>query len=59
MCLEELVRLYAHEAQRLFQDRLVEQSEKEESLAQLALITKRNFKLLDIDTIIKPPLLFS
>lgn len=56
---EQLVRLWAHEALRLFSDRLVTQSEKDFCNNLLKEISEQYFKGVDIQESLRPPLLFS
>ncbi|CDK26410.1 unnamed protein product [Kuraishia capsulata CBS 1993] len=57
--LEGLVRLWAHEALRLFQDRLVTQSEKDWSFDTLKGVVGSIFDSIDIERALKQPILFS
>lgn len=57
--LPELVRLWAYEGLRLFQDRLVEESERQWTDAALDDAAKAAFPALDIATVLARPILYS
>lgn len=56
---EELVRIWAHEALRLFSDRLVEDSEREWCEAKVDEVARKWFAGLDHDKALARPLFFS
>jgi len=57
--LEDLVRLYAHEALRLFEDRCVEQQEKDWCNENVYIIAQKWFPQCDLDKSLSRPVLFS
>ncbi|KAJ3322044.1 hypothetical protein HDV06_003645 [Boothiomyces sp. JEL0866] len=57
--IEELVRIWAHEGIRLFQDRLVNEAEKDWSDDLLQKTAVQNFPGVDIDVALSRPILFS
>jgi dynein heavy chain 1 len=57
--LEELVRLWAHEALRLFEDRLVTEEEKDWCQEAVDRIAHQCFKSVTTKTVLKRPILFS
>ena len=61
MTMDELVRLWAHEALRLFQDRLVSEAEKEWCDSQLGDIAKRFFShgVSNLASCLQKPMLYS
>ena len=59
MTMDELVRLWAHEALRLFQDRLVTEEEKEWCEAQLNETARKYFTNVDMAACMQRPMLFS
>ena len=56
---EGLVRLWAHEALRLFQDRLVLPEEKQWTEEQVDAIAQKHFKNVDVAVALKRPILYS
>eukprot|EP00466_Bigelowiella_natans_P012270 jgi/Bigna1/52380/estExt_Genewise1Plus.C_70193 len=56
---EDLVRLFAHEALRLFQDRLVEKAEREWTDEKLNAVILKNFPGVDLARALRRPILFS
>lgn len=58
MTIEELVRLWAHEALRLFQDRLVTEDEKSWCMSQLYEVASSHFAV-DVNECLKQPMLYS
>ncbi|KAI5304245.1 hypothetical protein KEM56_006700, partial [Ascosphaera pollenicola] len=59
LSLEGLVRIWAHEALRLFQDRLVEESERQWTDETVRRIALENFPTMDEEKALKGPILFS
>lgn len=59
LSLEGLVRIWAHEALRLFQDRLVEESERQWTDEAVRRIALENFPTMDEEKALKGPILFS
>lgn len=59
LTIEELVRLLAHEALRLFQDRLVEESERKWTDENIDEVIKSNFQGIDFETALARPILYS
>ena len=57
--LEDLVRLFVHEALRLFEDRLVHQEEKDWCNETVDLIAQKRFPNADLDKSLIRPVLFS
>ena len=57
--LEQLIRLWAHEALRLFEDRLVTDEEKEWCQESIDRISKEVFNNIDFNSTLKRPILFS
>ena len=58
-CLEDLVRLYVHEALRLFEDRLVTPEEKEWCNQTIDMIAMKWFPNANLDKALERPILFS
>ncbi len=56
---EGLVRIWAHEAQRLFQDRLVTQAERDWTDARIDEIAAKHFPMIDLTKALARPILFS
>jgi dynein heavy chain 1, cytosolic len=59
LTLEGLIRIWAHEALRLFQDRLVEQEERAWTLEMVRQTAQEHFPTADIDQALQGPILFS
>lgn len=59
LTIEELVRLLAHEALRLFQDRLVEESERKWTDENIDDVIRSNFQGIDLDAALARPILYS
>ncbi|KAJ9657280.1 dynein heavy chain [Neophaeococcomyces mojaviensis] len=59
LSLEGLIRIWAHEALRLFADRLVEPAERAWTSDMVKQIALENFPTADIDTALQGPILFS
>lgn len=59
MSMDELVRLWAHEALRLFQDRLITDEEKEWCDTQLIEIASKHFSSVNIQACLQKPMLYS
>lgn len=59
LTVEELVRLLAHEALRLFQDRLVEESERKWTDDNIDDVIKSNFQGIDLEAALQRPILYS
>jgi dynein heavy chain 1 len=59
MTLEELVRLWAHEALRLFHDRLITPEEKTWCSNMVDEVAGKYFPGVDLDTVLQKPLLYS
>jgi len=59
MSIEELVRLWAHEALRLFQDRLVQVDERQWTDILVDETASKYFPSIDIKTVLARPILFS
>lgn len=59
LTIEELVRLLAHEALRLFQDRLVEESERKWTDENIDDVIRANFQGIDLETALARPILYS
>jgi len=59
MTVEDLVRLWLHEALRLFQDRLVEKSEREWTDVTFDTVAKKHFQSADHAEALARPVLFS
>lgn len=59
MTVDELVRLWAHEALRLFHDRLVSDEEREWCNSQLDMTVSKYFPQCDLETALRRPLLYS
>ena len=57
--LDDLVRLWAHEALRLFQDRLVTEEEKDWTDKNIDLIACKHFPSIDQAAVLRRPILFS
>lgn len=56
---EGLVRLWAHEALRLFQDRLVEDSERRWTNENIDIVALKHFPGVDKDAALSRPILYS
>eukprot|EP00051_Salpingoeca_urceolata_P022681 m.374555 g.374555 ORF g.374555 m.374555 type:complete len:4634 (-) comp20005_c1_seq12:280-14181(-) len=56
---EDLVRIWAHEALRLFNDRLVAEDERVWTEAQINTVAKKHFPECDCDKALQRPILFS
>lgn len=59
LAVEGLVRLWAHEALRLFQDRLVEESERRWTNENIDLVAMKHFPTAERDTALARPILYS
>ena len=59
MSATDLVRLWAHEALRLFQDRLVERSERDWTDACIDDVARKHFPAVDLKAALARPILFS
>jgi len=59
LTIEELIRLLAHEALRLFQDRLVEDSERKWTDDNIDDVIKSNFQGIELDSALARPILYS
>ncbi|KAK5078141.1 dynein heavy chain [Lithohypha guttulata] len=59
LSLDGLVRIWAHEALRLFADRLVEPAERQWTSDMVRKIALENFPTADIDSALQGPILFS
>jgi dynein heavy chain 1 len=59
MSSEELVRLWGHEALRLFQDRLIDSEDKEWCNKLVDNVAARNFPGVDVNECLKRPILYS
>jgi dynein heavy chain 1 len=59
MTMEELVRLWGHEALRLFQDRLISDREKDWCSSQLDAVASRHFASINTEECLMRPLLYS
>ena len=59
LSLEGLVRIWAHEALRLFQDRLVEESERSWTAQTIREIAQETFPSANLDVALQGPILFS
>ncbi|KFD71623.1 hypothetical protein M514_05338 [Trichuris suis] len=59
LTVEGLVKLWAHEALRLFQDRLIEEEERRWTDEQIDLIASKHFPNVDCSVVLKRPLLYS
>jgi dynein heavy chain 1, cytosolic len=59
LSLNELVRLWAHEALRLFHDRLIGDDEKEWTEKSIDEIAQRNFSSIDAELALKRPIFYS
>ena len=59
LSLEGLVRIWAHEALRLFQDRLVDEAERSWTHALVRKVAANNFPTADLDQALASPILFS
>jgi dynein cytoplasmic 1 heavy chain len=59
MTLEQLVRLWLHEALRLFQDRLVDDAEREWTDNLVDSVARKHFKTVDESTALARPVLYS
>lgn len=59
LTIEELVRLLAHEALRLFQDRLVEETERKWTDENIDDVIKQNFTDIDLSSALARPILYS
>lgn len=59
LSIEGLVRLWAHEALRLFHDRLVDEEEKTWTHSLIRRVTEKHFSHIDIHSALKGPILYS
>jgi dynein heavy chain 1, cytosolic len=59
LSIEGLVRIWAHEALRLFQDRLVEEEERIWTTDLIRRVASEHFPTVDLDQALKGPILFS
>ncbi|XP_055707524.1 dynein heavy chain, cytoplasmic isoform X3 [Phlebotomus papatasi] len=59
LAVEGLVRLWAHEALRLFQDRLVEESERRWTNENIDIVVAKHFPSVDHDKALARPILYS
>jgi dynein heavy chain 1, cytosolic len=59
LSIEGLVRIWAHEALRLFQDRLVEEEERIWTTDLIRRVASEHFPTVDLDQALKSPILFS
>ena len=59
LSVEGLIRIWAHEALRLFQDRLVGEDERKWTDETVKRIAAEHFPNVDVDAALKPPILFS
>src|SRR5271155_426126 len=59
LSIEGLVRIWAHEALRLFQDRLVEEAERIWTTDLIRRVASEHFPTVDLDQALKGPILFS
>ncbi|XP_038118676.1 dynein heavy chain, cytoplasmic isoform X2 [Culex quinquefasciatus] len=59
LAVEGLVRLWAHEALRLFQDRLVEESERRWTNENIDLVAMKHFPSVDREKALERPILYS
>ena len=59
LSVEGLVRIWAHEALRLFQDRLISEEERKWTLDAVRRIAEENFPTIDLDQSLHGPILFS
>ncbi|KAK3755600.1 hypothetical protein QZH41_017589, partial [Actinostola sp. cb2023] len=59
MSIEALVRIWAHEALRLFQDRLVEEDERRWTNENVDLVALKHFPNIDSKTALNRPILYS
>lgn len=59
LTVEGLVRVWAHEALRLFQDRLVAEEERSWTRERVGIIAQEHFPNVDEETALKGPILFS
>lgn len=59
LTIEDLVRLFSHEALRLFQDRLVEESERKWTDENIDEVVKRNFHGINFEVALARPILYS
>eukprot|EP00040_Diaphanoeca_grandis_P036231 m.230237 g.230237 ORF g.230237 m.230237 type:complete len:4579 (-) comp33576_c0_seq1:2736-16472(-) len=59
LSLEGLIRIWAHEALRLFQDRLVSESEREWTEMKIDEIAKKHFPTLNMNEALHRPILYS
>ena len=59
LSIEGLVRIWAHEALRLFQDRLVAEDERKWTQEHINLIVREHFPNIDNELALKGPILFS
>lgn len=59
LTIEGLVRIWAHEALRLFQDRLVAEDERKWTEERVHLIAQKHFPNIDEEMALKGPILFS
>ena len=59
LSVEGLVRIWAHEALRLFQDRLVQESERRWTDDMIDMIAVKNFPTINSEEVLRRPILFS
>jgi dynein heavy chain 1 len=59
LSIEGLVRIWAHEALRLFQDRLVEETERIWTTDLIRRVASEHFPTVDLDQALRGPILFS
>ena len=59
LSVDELVRIWAHEALRLFQDRLVEEEERTWTVQMVREVALENFPSANLDVALQGPILFS
>ena len=56
---EDLVRLWAHEALRLFQDRLIDDSERQWTNEYINIVAGKHFPSINLESALMRPILFS
>ena len=59
LSLEGLVRIWAHEALRLFQDRLVSEDERQWTAVLVHETVEKHFPIVDLESALRGPILFS
>lgn len=59
LTIEGLIRIWAHEALRLFQDRLVAEEERKWTEERVSVIARKHFPNIDEEIALKGPILFS